>query len=336
MSNNDYETDLAIVLFALFSLGGYGFSVYNFIDSQPIWSSWVVIGVPILILIILFIWWLKRSFFSVKENHIAILTRFKKFYKTVPAGLHFYFNPPIKLNNTVYIGQISTYIYFGDKSNSKYYYDDIQFKDCRSKVFLLIIYKIIDPSKFVFGSDESEYIMLNRIETRVRYILSNFSIVNAVNLKDEIDLKNGLKNEIEYFKQDLGVNLIKIELNTIKLPDNFSNALDNVLVASKEAESFLIKKNAEVKSKILFGEADAKIREAMLNVIKNSYDFEVLNTLKSFLNTNSNLILLPTEILNFFRRNNVDLSDLKGKVSEDFKTEISKMIDDKLKKNNIN
>ncbi len=63
MSNNDYETDLAIVLFPLFSLGGYGFSVYNFIDSQPIWSSWVVIGVPILILIILFIWWLKRSFF---------------------------------------------------------------------------------------------------------------------------------------------------------------------------------------------------------------------------------------------------------------------------------
>ncbi len=270
-------------------------------------SAAVIIGVGVGIVVLAAI--LPRLV-EFKEYERGVMFRFGKFRKVAGPGWFFYwpafesFVPVDLRTTTVDLPQQSV----------------ITQDDVEINVDAVIYERVVDAEKAVIQVKDFKGAMRELLRSQIRNTVGKMELEEVLEKTEEmgIELKNALKSVTE----DWGVEVFKVELQTIKLPDSLIQAMHK----RREAGEYKIKLETEAQAKQISLDI---IDKATSKVSPGTLTYLYLDSLKSIANGKATKIVLPVELSNLARA----LSDKVGVDKHITVTpELAKQLVDKLKK----
>ncbi|MCS7123734.1 MAG: SPFH domain-containing protein [Candidatus Aenigmarchaeota archaeon] len=147
-----------------------------------------------------------------------------------------------------------------------------------------IFYGIVDPKKAVLQVTVLEDVLFNYFIGAIRNGMSNFAMREIFSKLDEIS--TGLEKNVVFALQQWGVNIISIQIQNIKLPEDVLNALIKPLTSEQEA--LATRFQAEAKRVLIEVLGDAAER---LN--PNAISYLYLKALEKIGTAPNSKILLP-------------------------------------------
>jgi regulator of protease activity HflC (stomatin/prohibitin superfamily) len=231
---------------------------------------------------------IKKSFVTVKQGNVGIITRFGKFQKIAPTGLNFKVPFVDLLSNTVSTQNISTEVNFqaitSDQAN-------VYFK-------AMILYSVLNSNEdtiqsvaFKFMDQQSfSTALLRSIESSVRGYVSSKKQAEVLQLRNEI--VEHVKQELDTQLSGWGYHLQGLQMNDITFDQAIMQSMAQVVAsanlkaaAENEGQALLIKKTkaaeaegaaikiaaeAEKTAAKLRGEGIAQFREEVARGMKES------------------------------------------------------------------
>lgn len=212
------------------------------------------------------------SWYTVDESEQAVIITFGRADETVTdSGLHFKLPWPVQ---TVEILSKETFsLQFGYKQNKE---GELEVYDAETKMItgdnnivltdLVVQWKITDPRKYLFNSQNPEKILHSATSSAIRSIIGSSKIDEA--LTDgkgeiEVETRDLLVTLIE--KYDIGVSILGVKLQDVELPNKdvraaftaVTDALETKNTKINEAKKYVNKRTSEAQ-----GEKDAIISKA--------------------------------------------------------------------------
>ena len=231
---------------------------------------------------------IKKSFVTVKQGNVGIITRFGKFQKIAPTGLNFKVPFVDLLSNTVSTQNISTEVNFqaitSDQAN-------VYFK-------AMILYSVLNSNEDTIQSVAFKFMdrqsfstaLLRSIESSVRGYVSSKKQAEVLQLRNEI--VEHVKQELDTQLSGWGYHLQGLQMNDITFDQAIMQSMAQVVAsanlkaaAENEGQALLIKKTkaaeaegaaikiaaeAEKTAAKLRGEGIAQFREEVARGMKES------------------------------------------------------------------
>ena len=197
-----------------------------------------LIGIALLILLL-------NSFYSVDEQHNAIVTQFGRIVKVSTAG--FYFKAPWQAVNKVDMTTHGTsigYIIEDDGQKGAYPVDEVNGIMITSDFNLLNIdfyieYRVSDPIAYVYNSKDPEGVLTNIALANIRTIVSNYTVDEAMTTgKNQIqaDIKSAILDSLE--TRNIGLSVVNITIQDSRPPvESVESAFKAVETAKQGADT---------------------------------------------------------------------------------------------------
>lgn len=196
--------------------------IYDFPQGNTFGSFMKKFGKLFLLLVIVIIVGIIvfGSFYTIKEQEQAVVTTFGKAQTVNAAGLHFkipLIQKVTKVDTTV---QRFTIGYNQDtneriEEESMMITNDFNFVN----VDFFVEYKVSDPAKYLYASDNPREILKNIAQSAIRMVVGGYKVDDVITTgKNEIQssIKETILKELE--RQDIGIMLVNISLQDAEPP----------------------------------------------------------------------------------------------------------------------
>lgn len=230
---------------------------YNF-DKAKIFKTigWFIVGLFLLSTAL-------SSVYTVKETESAVVTTFGKAQIVDEKGLHFkipFIQDVIKVDTTVRGIQIG---YSEDTSGNVYSVEhesimitsDFNFIDCD----FYISYQVTDPIKYLYNSDEPDFILKNISMSSIRSTVSAYNVDTAITT-GKAEIQSNVKAMIiaELENEDIGITLVDASIQDVEPPtDHVIEAFTAVETAKQGKESAINQANTYRNEQLPAAEAKA-------------------------------------------------------------------------------
>ena len=215
------------------------------------------------------------SFYTVDDKQQGVVTTFGKVTDVVEPGLHF--KLPFGIQQ-VYHVDVNVYQkielgYFTDSHGNTVSVNDESSMITGDynivNVDFLVEYKISDPVRFLFSSDEPQMILKNLLQSQVRNVVGS-STVDAVLTSGKQNIQMQVKELVSEIldQYDIGLTLIEVRIQDAEPPTN------DVIEAFKEVET--AKQNAEAVVNEAMAYQNAQLPDAQAQADKLLQDAEYL------------------------------------------------------------
>lgn len=203
------------------------------------------------------------SFYTVGETESVVITTFGKASLVDEKGLHFkipFIQQATSVDTTVHGIEIG----YQESNDGETYTiehesimitSDYNFIDCD----FYISYQVTDPIKYLYNSDEPDFILKNIAMSSIRSTVSAYAVDTAITTgKAEIqsNVKSMIISELE--KEDIGLTLVDASIQDVEPPtDNVIAAFTAVETAKQGKESAINEANAYRNEQLPSAEAQA-------------------------------------------------------------------------------
>ena len=217
---------------------------------------WIIIAFVALNIIL-------SSFYTVSETESVVLTTFGKATLVDEKGLHFKI-PFIQQATSVDTTVRGIEIGYGENSSGETYSiehesimitSDYNFIDCD----FYISYQVTDPIKYLYNSDEPDFILKNIAMSSIRSTVSAYSVDTAITT-GKAEIQSNVKSMIiaELEEQDIGITLVDASIQDVEPPtDAVIEAFTAVETAKQGKESAINEANAYRNEQLPAAEAKA-------------------------------------------------------------------------------
>ncbi len=233
-------------------------------------------SLPLIAIIILAIFILKGSFYTIPPDSVGVVLRFGKFVGTTKPGLHFKLPLGIEKFTPVRVEKIYT-DEFGFRTQSagvktiysqKSYDDESLMLTSDLNVLDLewiIQYRIRNPFDALFNIRDLSKTLRDVSESVMRAIVGDYTF-NEVLTSKRIEINNKAQEEMQQILDfyTTGIQIVKVKLQDVNPPDPVKSAFNEVNQAKQEKEK-LINQAWEIYNQKIpqaKGEALKKIKEA--------------------------------------------------------------------------
>jgi membrane protease subunit HflK len=215
------------------------------------------------------------SFYTVDDKQQAVVTTFGKVTNIAEPGLHF--KMPFGIQQVHHV-DVNVYQkielgYFTDSHGNSVSVNDESSMITGDynivNVDFLVEYKISDPVRFLFSSDEPQMILKNLIQSQVRNVVGS-STVDAVLTSGKENIQMQVKELVSQIldQYDIGLTLIEVRIQDAEPPTN------DVIEAFKAVET--AKQNAEAVVNEAMAYQNAQLPDAKAKADKLLQDAEYL------------------------------------------------------------
>lgn len=160
------------------------------------------------------------SFYSISEQQQAVLTTFGKATAVTDSGLHFkipFIQQVHKVNTTIQGFSIgyNTSNNFSEESESLMITSDFNFVN----VDFFIEYRITEPVKAIYASENPELILNNIAQSCIRGIIANYD-VDSVLTTGKTEIQSAIRDKIvaQLMIHDIGLQLVNITIQDSEPP----------------------------------------------------------------------------------------------------------------------
>ena len=199
-------------------------------------SKLIKIGVVVVILAVLFF----NAYYTITEQEAAVVTTFGKASATTDSGLHMkipFIQHVYKVDTTIkgfpigYIMETNTTV----EDESLMITSDFNFVN----VDFYVEYKVIDPVKAMYASQDPVEILKNVAQSSIRSEIGAFTVDSVITTgKNEIQSNIREKITARLEQQDIGIQLINITIHDAEPPTSeVKEAFMNVESAKQGAET---------------------------------------------------------------------------------------------------
>ena len=220
----------------------------------------IVIGLVALILLI----GIGTCFYTVDDKQQAVVTTFGKVTDVTEAGVHF--KLPFGIQQ-VYHVDVNVYqkIELGYTSQGDGYVTNAKESTMITgdynivNVDFFVEYKISDPVKYLFASNDSELILRNLIQSQVRNVVGSTSVDDILTTGKE-NVQRQVKELVTQIlvEYDIGLTLVDVRIQDSEPPtQNVVEAFKNVETAKQQAEAVINDAKAYQNAQIPLAEAEA-------------------------------------------------------------------------------
>jgi membrane protease subunit HflK len=200
------------------------------------------------------------SFYTIKEQEQAVVTTFGKAKAVNAAGLHFKI-PVIQKVQKVDTTIQGFSIGYDLKTNQRVEVESMMItKDFNFvNVDFFVEYKVSDPVKALYASEEPFTILKNIAQSSIRMIVGSYDVDSVITTgKNEIQaaIKEAVLKKLE--KQDIGIQLVNISIQDAEPPtDQVMEAFKSVETAKQGADTAV--NNANKYQNEQLPQADAEV-----------------------------------------------------------------------------
>ncbi len=229
------------------------------------------------IVVIITLWALATSFYTVEPDEEAVIIRFGKYTKTNPPGLHF--KLPFGIDKEIKVKTKRVLqAEFGFRSQNfssrRTQYSEGNFDQESlmltgdlnvADVEWVVQYQIADPFKFLFQTSSPERNIRDVSESIMRRVVGDRSVTEVLTT-GRVEISNdatALMQEV-LDKYDMGVKIVTVKLQDVNPPDKVKPSFNEVNSAKQEQEQ-LINEAEELYNKLIpeaRGQAQKMISEA--------------------------------------------------------------------------
>jgi membrane protease subunit HflK len=248
----------------------------GFARMLPGGGSSGLIGLVILGLVGLFAW---TSYYTVPSDSVAVVQRFGKYLKDVPAGLHFKLPTGIDIATVVPVkrqlkqefgfttpGATDPYQGAGNgKRDSKRETMMVTGDLNAALVEWVVQYRIADPVKFLFEVREPSETLRYVSESVMREVVGDRTVDEVITIgRQEIESEALTKMQALSTKYSMGISIDQVQLKNINPPQPVQESFNEVNQAQQEKEKLINEARRDYNKVIPLaeGEKDQRIREA--------------------------------------------------------------------------
>lgn len=224
------------------------------------------------------------SFYTVNEQQQAVITQFGKVVGTNGAGLHF--KAPL-FQDVILVNMTTNGMEFGyvNKDNTTYSVDSESFMITNDFNFVSVDFyvewKVSDPARFLFASEDPEGLLRNILQSEARSVVSSYNVDDVLTTaKGEIQAKvrEGVSAKLDEYNLGLLVSNISIQdtepptaevISAFKNVENakqrkdteinVANTYANEVIPQARAEADRIVKEAEAVKEARKNEAEGQV-----------------------------------------------------------------------------
>ncbi|RLI94470.1 MAG: slipin family protein [Candidatus Altiarchaeales archaeon] len=184
----------------------------------------------------------------------------------------------------------------------------------------VIYFKIYDPGKSVLNVENVYYATSKYGQAALRNVTGQATLDELLSERQKIADK--LREIVDIATDPWGVDITKIELQDIELPENMKRVMAKQAEAERERRAVITKSEGEVKA------ADDIVNAAKtLYSTPGALQLRTLHTINDLSSdkSNTNIYVTPIEILRFFEK----INDILDKINEDDIKKIKRLIKEK-------
>ena len=217
-----------------------------------------------LVVLVLLVWLVSTSVFTVTEQQQAVVTTFGRHTRTVEAGLHFKLPFGIEIANIVYANMIRSmeigYRSHGNETvwvldESKMITGDLNIVN----VDFFLEYRISDAVRFLFASRDPTTILRNIAQSRIRDIISSFNVdevLTTAKAQIQMEIMELIARDLEFMDIGLAIHYLRIQDSDPADPEVI-RAFRAVVTARQNAETYVNEALAFENATIPRAEAEA-------------------------------------------------------------------------------
>lgn len=200
------------------------------------------------------------SFFTIKEQEQAVVTTFGKAKTVSTAGLHFkvpLIQQVTKVDTTVQGISIG----YNQDTNERVEEESMMITSDFNfvNVDFFVEYKVSEPTKYLYASDDPKEILKNIAQSAIRMVVGSYDVDSVITTgKNEIQsmIKETILSELD--KQDIGIMLVNITIQDAEPPTTeVMEAFKSVETAKQGADTAI--NNAKKYQNEQLPKADAQV-----------------------------------------------------------------------------
>jgi membrane protease subunit HflK len=246
-------------------------------DLEQVFDRWKGLGTAALVVVILLIFALSSSFYSVPADSEAVILRFGKYRATTGPGLHMKipfgidrrYEVPVKRVismefgfTTLKAGKVSEYRVTPENMKEKLMLSgDLNI----ASVEWVIQYRIDDPKEYLFVVNDVEGTMRDASEAVMRRLVGDRSVDEVITMgREQLAADTKVEAQRLLDEYECGVQLVTVTLQDATPPEPVKDAFDDVNRAQQEKDRVINQAMAFRNSKIpaARGEREKSIKEA--------------------------------------------------------------------------
>jgi membrane protease subunit HflK len=215
------------------------------------------------------------TFYTVPSDSVAVIQRFGKYVKEVPAGLHFKF--PLGIDRATIVPvkrQLKQEFGFTTPGARDAYQSPKDGKretemvtgDLNAALVEWVVqYRVADPKKFLFEVREPRATLRYVSESVMREVVGDRTVDEVITIgRQEIENEALIKMEALSNKYEMGISIDQVQLKNINPPGPVQESFNEVNQAQQEKERLINEARRDYNRVIPLaeGEKDQRIREA--------------------------------------------------------------------------
>jgi regulator of protease activity HflC (stomatin/prohibitin superfamily) len=152
-------------------------------------------------------------------------------------------------------------------------------------------YKISDTNKSVLNIENFEFSIREFTKTTLRNVIGHKELDELLTEREEVAFT--VKDLVEHTSEEWGIDIERVELQDIILPDNMKRVMARQAEAERERRAVVIKAEGELQASVKLTEASLKLEES-----RYGYALRMLSTISDVSQDTSNtVIFVPAEAL---------------------------------------
>lgn len=244
---------------------------------KPLLSKSRATSVALIVLLMLIIFGLWTAYYTVPSDSVAVVQRFGKYLKNVPAGLHF--KIPLGVDSAIVVPvkrQLKQEFGFttpgaGDPLQAPRIRDERKETQMvtgdlnAALVEWVVQYRISDPVKYLFEVREPKATLRYVSESVMREVVGDRTVDEVITIgRQDIEIDALAKMQALSTKYRMGISIDQVQLKNINPPKPVQESFNEVNQAQQEKEKLINEARRDYNKVIPLaeGEKDQRIREA--------------------------------------------------------------------------
>ncbi|WP_415231629.1 FtsH protease activity modulator HflK [Psychromonas sp.] len=272
---NPWENNQPIPLeYSLLIKRGYRHYKNRFIGGHSNGPARYVFYIAFLLLIVMSLW---SAVYTIPSDSVAVVQRFGKYLKEVPAGLHIKIPFGIDRATIVPVKRQLKQEFGFTTPGATDPYQSSNFRNSERETQMVtgdlnaalvewvVQYRIADPVKFLFKVRQPGETLRSVSESVMREVVGDRTVDEVITIgRQEIEYEALTKMQVLSSKYEMGISIDQVQLKNINPPKPVQASFNEVNQAQQEKEKLINEARRDYNKVIplALGEKDQRIREA--------------------------------------------------------------------------
>lgn len=273
--DNPWENNQRLPMeYALLIKKGYSHYKNRFPGGHSKGAAWYVFYIAFLLLAGMSLW---SAVYTIPSDSVAVVQRFGKYLKEVPAGLHI--KMPLGIDRATIVPvkrQLKQEFGFSTPGATDPYQSSTVINSERETQMVtgdlnaalvewVVQYRIADPVKFLFKVRQPNETLRSVSESVMREVVGDRTVDEVITIgRQEIEYEALTKMQALSSKYEMGISIDQVQLKNINPPKPVQASFNEVNQAQQEKEKLINEARRDYNKVIplALGEKDQRIREA--------------------------------------------------------------------------